>query len=269
MSRLRPFLLAVAVAGVGCASALQPLDPESDLGRVDPALVDEARAQRWLGEAVALFAQRPDVAAVEEAESLFLRAAQASPAGIEALLGAAEATIWLARHLEDGGRRDEKARQAVQTAQWCEIRKPGQARCSYWLALALGVQADERRSTAVDGLKRMVEQLELTIERDADLDYAGAHRVMARVLVRAPGWPTGPGDPDTGLEHAEIAARAYPDYPPNQIALGEAYRGVDERRASRNAFERAGDLARVWQQSGHPDAAEWLQEVAVALAELG
>ncbi len=268
--RARSFSLIIAalLAG-GCASALRPVDPNSDLGRVDPEAIDQLAAASWIAEARVLFGRRPDIAAVEEAERLFLLAARADPDGVEGILGATEAMAWLARHLDSGDRRDDKSRQAVQTAQWCEIRRPGLASCSYWLALALGVQVNERRSTAVDGLRRMVEQLRIAIDRDPDLDRAGPHRVLARVLAQAPGWPTGPGDPDSGLQHAEIAARAYPDYPPNQIALGEAYREINEQRASRNAFERAGDLARAWQRSAHPDAAEWLQEVAAALAALG
>ena len=42
------------------------------------------------------------------------------------------------------------------------------------------------------------------------------------MLLRAPGWPLGPGDPEAALPEAQAAARLAPDYPPNQLVLGEA-----------------------------------------------
>ena len=87
---------------------------------------------------------------------------------------------------------------------------PASAECDYALALALGVQARERPSTATQGLKAMVELLQKANGLDARLDHGGPARVLALVLVRAPGWPLGPGDPETGLKAARQAVEPLP-----------------------------------------------------------
>ena len=253
-------LLAAAVLVGSCASALKPLDPSSDLGRVDPERVDPAAADRLAAEAEDLFSRRPELTPVERAERLWLESAIASPTSARGIIGAVRTKVWLAHHLEDRARRRIVARSAVETAQWCGRREPNNPACHYWLALALGVQADAHRATAVDGLRHMVRQLRRVIESAPELEQAGPHRILARVLVRAPGWPTGPGDPDAGLEHAKLAVQMFPQYPPNLLALAAAYREVDEIEASRARFQEALEMARQWQQRGDPDAGDWIQE---------
>ena len=84
-----------------------------------------------------------------------------------------------------GRDREAAALTAVQSSQLCAERSPGAAVCDYWLALALGVQARERRSTAHDALPRMVELLERVVAERPDLEHAGPHRVLAARLGRA------------------------------------------------------------------------------------
>ncbi len=235
--------------------------------RVPPAVEDLAgstarnrsRGDSDLAEAEELFAAR-NLEAVRRAGELFFGAAVADPGEVEGLLGAARAGVWLAGHEPDAESRRAAAVSAVQASQHCAARAPNRPDCDYWLAVSIGVQARERRSTALDALPRMVDLLESVIEKDPRLEQAGPHRVLGLVLLRAPGWPTGPGDPDLGLEHAREAVALEPDYPPNQLCLAEALAATEQPSESRKAYERAATLAKQAFAAGQPEADEWLRE---------
>ncbi|HXI04602.1 MAG TPA: hypothetical protein VNI57_15615, partial [Candidatus Saccharimonadales bacterium] len=104
---------------------------------------------------------------------------------------------------------------------------------------------------------------------DPNLEDAGPDRALALLYVRAPGWPTGPGDPDLGLEHARKAVSLEPDYPPNQLALAEALGATGDAEGARAAASRAMDLARAREAQGEPDAPEWIDEAKKALKSPG
>jgi hypothetical protein len=156
----------------------------------------------------------------------------------------------------------------VQIGQWCRRLYPADPECTYRLALAVGQQARERTSTATDGLDVMVELLGVVIDEAPDLDFAGGQRVLALLLLRAPGWPTGPGDPEMALEHAEAAVEAFPDYPPNQLVLGEALSDNGRREEAVERLERGIGLARTRRDEGDPEAADWIAQAEEALAKL-
>lgn len=89
---------------------------------------------------------------------------------------------------------------------------------------------------------------------------------MAVLLLRAPGWPTGPGDPESGLEHARAAVEIAPEYPPNQLVLAEALAENGEREAAAQVLERGVELAKAG--NGGPEAADWLARAEEALGDL-
>lgn len=251
----------------GCASALKPLETDSDLARVDPEGADAVEAERLAAQAKRLYDLRPDLEAVRSAEDLWRRAALTDTARAFGVIGLSQAQTWLARHLATPEERDDKATEAVRTAQWCAEREPDNLDCPYWLALAVGVQAEQRRSTAVDGLQVMIDLLHQAIEGHEVLDHAGPQRVLAMVLVRAPGWPTGPGDPDQGLVHARRAVEIGPEYPPNLLALADASAEVEDSSAARRYYDEALAAARAWLERGHPDAGEWIEEAQDGLGD--
>ena len=261
--------LASLFAACACTSALKEPPSVAAIGAdasrygVGPTDVDAV-----LARAEHEFAQRPDAAAVQQSLTLYLEAAGTEPAPVEAFLGAARATAWLVEHEEDGQRREELAVEGVQIGQHCVRLHPTVPECTYRLALAVGQQARERPSTAVDGLEVMVELLGEIIAFAPQLDFAGGDRVMALVLLRAPGWPTGPGDPESALVHAETAIGLFPAYPPNQLVFAEALDENGRPSQARQAYETAADLARMGEFAGDPEAAEWLAEAEIALAEI-
>jgi hypothetical protein len=88
------------------------------------------------------------------------------------------------------------------------------------------------------------------------------------LLLRAPGWPTGPGDPEAGLAHARKADELVPDSPQNLLALGEALAANGSPEPARLAYTRAGSLADAMAARGDPDAREWADAAARALKAL-
>jgi len=258
--------LTVALIGFGCTSALKEPPPVSTLatGRTAPGVTREPigallqRASREMDRA-------PNPEAVAEAQRLYLEVAGREGAPVEAFLGAARATAWLVEHTDDGQRREELATEGVQIGQWCRRLYPTDPECTYRLALAVGQQARERPATATNGLDVMVELLTEVINQAPNLDFAGGHRVLALVYLRAPGWPTGPGDPELGLEQARAAVEAFPSYPPNQLALGEALRENGRVDEAIEALETGVRLARA---STEPEAAEWTRQGGEALADI-
>jgi len=264
----RALVIAPLLVGlIGCTPALKsPPDLGGQTGTgsgVGPQDVDGL-----LGRAEELRLERT-VDATREAASLYLRAAAADTSRSEGLVGAIKANLWLASNLEADADRKEAAVAAVHAGQWCERARPGSAPCDYWLAVALGVQARERRNTGHDALPRIVELLEAATEEDPELDEAGPHRVLALVLLRAPGWPTGPGDPDLGLEQAREAVRLRPGYPPNQLCLAEALNKIDDPAGSRQAYERALKQASSLSEAGHGEAGEWIETAEREILALG
>jgi hypothetical protein len=275
-------LLACALAFIGCASALKEPRPIPEIGRGGEAPEDgsaegpaagAAEVEALLARAGALFAERgPDAAGLESvrlAARTFLRAAAADVARLDGLIGAVRAEVWLTDHETDAAEREQAARSAVEAAQWCGRIAPADPACDYWLGAALGVQARERPATALSALPKIEEVFRRALAVQPALDQAGPDRALALLYVRAPGWPTGPGDPDLGLQHARMALARRPDYPPNLMATAEALAATGDAAASRDAYRRALDLARGLAAGGDRDAPEWVAEAGKALRDSG
>lgn len=262
-------LLGLVVLVAGCASALNEPPPVEALGGARPepeAASPEADPAELLQRADAAWARRGDpgpaggLAAGREAQQLYLAAARADERGVAGLIGAARTSTWLVEHETDGRLRAELATTAVWAGQWCQRRKAAEPECDYWLALGLGQQARERQSTALDGVDRMIELLRKTIAADPALDQAGAHRALALVLLRAPGWPAGPGDAEAALAEARAAVGLRPEFPPNQLVLAEALARNGDSDQAAAALDRGAALAQARRAAGDPDAADWLAE---------
>lgn len=264
MMRIGNLLFLVLLTSPGCASALHqpPSFPRLTGGRA-PRAVDEVND--LLTRAEALFGRRENQA-VEEAATLWMEAAAADRSRVEGLLGAARARVWLGERLADDTVRLKSIREAIVAAQWCEETVPAEAGCAYWLGVAVGLQARERPSTGLDALPRMVALLERAASKAPRLDDAGPDRALALLYVRAPGWPTGPGDPDQGLEHAQRAVGLCPSYPPNLLALAEALAATGESEAGRETYRHALELSKKMAAEGNMEAGRWINEAETALA---
>ena len=259
----------------GCVSALKEPRPIPEIAGGAPqpeASSTPIDAEALFAQAGTLFAGRgPDPAGVEkvrQAAQAYLRAAAADGGRVESLVAAARAEVWLTDHERDSGRRGEAARAAVEAAQWCGRTAPADPACDYWLGAALGVQARERPATGLSALPRIEAAFRRARDARPDLEEGGPDRALALLYLRAPGWPSGPGDPDLGLRHARQALALSTDYPPNLLALGEGFASRGDVAAARDTFDRALSLARDRAAAGDRDAPEWVEEALESLGGL-
>jgi hypothetical protein len=270
-ARLPGAALAVAAAAAiaACAPALKEAPPLVDLAGGGPPPTAVA-AEGLLRAASEAFAGRT-LDGARQAAALCLRAASADPPGepdrrVDGVIGAVQALVWLSDHESGPAARESAATRAAQAAQWCAPLAPDLPACDYWLGAALGVQARERPLTGLSALPKIEAAFTKAAAADPGIDDAGPDRALALLYVRAPRWPTGPGDPDRGLEHARKAAALRPGYPPNGLALGEALAATGDTAGSLASGREALRLAEERAAAGDKDAPEWIEQAHQVIA---
>jgi hypothetical protein len=107
-------------------------------------------------------------------------------------------------------------------------------------------------------LNNMLDSLARAESADPNYDEGGPARVRALVLIRAPGWPLGPGDAEAGLVAARRSVALRPLYPPNLLALAEAMTKTGDASGAREYYARAHDAA--LDLAAAPDRDVWLLE---------
>jgi hypothetical protein len=182
---------------------------------------------------------------------------------VEALAEAIDSDSRRSEQESDARIRVELATEAGRDAAACMAREPLNVACLYGSAIALGLEARAHPTRAGELLRTMLERLAGAEAADAGYDHAGPTRVRALVLIRAPGWPLGPGDPDAGLTAARRATSLRPEYPPNHLALAEALAKTGDPNGARKSYELARDLAQALPPASDRD--DWLREADQAL----
>jgi hypothetical protein len=162
--------------------------------------------------------------------------------------------------------RDQLAADAMQNAQACLARAPQAAACLYYDGVALGLMARAHPLQANEALKSMLAALSGAEAADPAYDRAGPARVQALVLIKAPAWPLGPGDPEAGLAAARRAVALRPDHPPNVLALAEALAKTGDAHGAQDTYRRARDLAQALPPSRDRD--DRLHEADQALSKI-
>jgi predicted TPR repeat methyltransferase len=89
------------------------------------------------------------------------------------------------------------------------------------------------------------------------------------LLLRAPAWPVGPGDPDAAADEARRAADLFPDVADNQLVLAETLEKTGATDAARVAYARALELAAAAAAAGDPDAGKARDDAAAGLRRAG
>jgi tetratricopeptide (TPR) repeat protein len=254
---------AVLLLCASCASALHKAPPIESI-----AAQPRTGAAQLLAQADTAWERRTQPGQAAAAEDLYLQAARAEPHQPEGFAGAIRAKAFRIGREKDGAERLRLAESAVVVGQLCEENAPGAPLCDYWFAAALGLQARERSATAKDALPRMVDLLRRAARAEPAIDHGGPHRLLATVLLRAPAWPLGPGDPEAAVPEAQAAVRIDAEFAPNQLALGEALRKNDRAGEARAAYSKALRLATEAARRGEPDAPGWADDARAALREL-
>jgi hypothetical protein len=253
-----------AVATAACASALHEPSPIESYA---PHKAAGRSAAELVRDGDAAWAARGQAGKVAAAQDLYLDAAVADPHATDGVLGAMRAIAYRIEY-EPGVDKGRLAQEEVELGQWCQRRAPREPACDYRLALGLGQLAREHSSQGRDAVDRMVRLLRQTIAAAPKLDDAGPHRVLALVLLRAPAWPAGPGDPDAALDEAKASVQLFPDSAENQNVLGEALAATDDADGARAAYAKAIALATAAKATGHPDADRWLADAHAGAAKV-
>jgi hypothetical protein len=187
----------------------------------------------------------------------------AAPASVQELAAAVALDSKFSDSISGAKNREELAADATRNADACLRQAPQAAPCLYYHGIALGLEARAHPIHASDSLKAMLDALASAEAVDPQYDEAGPARVRALVLVRAPGWPLGPGDTEAGLAAARRAVALQPAYPPNLLALAEALAKTGDSNGARETYQRARDAARALPPSSDRD--DWLREAEQAL----
>ena len=182
---------------------------------------------------------------------------------VEELAAAIAADAKRSDRERDAKIRAELAAEASDDAAACLAREPQAAACLYGRAIALGLEARAHPTRAGELLNAMLGSLADAEAVDPSYDEAGPARVRALVLIRAPGWPLGPGDAETGLVAARRAATLRPQYPPNLLVLAEALAKTGDSNGARENYEHARALAQALPAGTDRDG--WLREADEAL----
>ena len=174
-------------------------------------------------------------------------------------------------HSKDPDERSRLLARASANAQQCVAEAADNGACHYAWAQVLGLTARERPVQAVALLKEMLASLKQAEMLDPAFDHAGPARLSAVVLLRAPGWPLGPGDADAAVVAAQRAVTREPAYPPNLITLAQAQAKTDATPQARATYDQARAAIAAWQgesPEAAADRAQWQQELEQGLHEL-
>jgi tetratricopeptide (TPR) repeat protein len=182
---------------------------------------------------------------------------------VEQLAAAVAADAQRSDRETDSSLRNQLAADALRNAQACLERAPQAAACLYYNGVALGLKARAHPLQANEALRAMLDALSGADAADPTYDQAGPARVKALVLIKAPAWPLGPGDPEAGLAAARRAIALRPDYPPNVLALAEALAKTGDAQRAGDTYRRARTLIQALPPSRDRD--DWQHEADQAL----
>lgn len=181
-----------------------------------------------------------------------------SSLSVDELAAAIEADARRSDTETDPKIREQLAADAAGEAQACISRAPQSAVCLYYRGIALGLDAKAHPLHASEDLKYMLASLDSAEAADATYSQGGPARVKALVLIRAPGWPLGPGDAEAGLAAARRAVALAPMYPPNVLTLAEAQAKTADSSGARASYVHARELAQALPPGADRNA--WLRE---------
>jgi tetratricopeptide (TPR) repeat protein len=168
---------------------------------------------------------KPEVTSAEMENALLAldKAVKAEPKNFEAQWKAARAAILLADEFYDdktkrahfAGRGSEYAKAAIDL-------EPKRIEGHYYSGENLGLTA----TTKTIGAKFMVPSIrdaaKKAMQIDACYDHGGPPRLLGSLYAEAPPWPASIGDPDKGVELLQQALKCAPDWPLNNLLLGNA-----------------------------------------------
>jgi len=248
-----------------CASAPEIFSPSPDRAQNLPedlegllALADTLQGQRGASP----HQLDRSLAAIEAARNAHQSAAY------ELDWRVARGASLLGRALSDAEQRRGLMRQALEAGRRATSAAPDRVEGHYFLAVALAFDAEDRQE--LERIAPLAEQAARAVAIDASYDEAGPLRLLGKVYLEAPEWPTSIGDKEKAVELLSRAVELAPTAL-NQYFLGEALYHDEQlgeaQQALRSAMAQsgAGRLGSPWRAL----AKEYLEEIGLAGFEGG
>ena len=109
----------------------------------------------------------------------------------------------------------------------------------YYRALNRGYLAQTRTVGALSLLSPIAADAKASVEIDEKFDGAGPHRVYGMLLLKAPRWPSGIGDPDEAMEQLAKAVELSPEQPLNHLYYAETLLANDKAAEAKQQLDEA------------------------------
>ena len=168
---------------------------------------------------------KPDVTAPDMENALLAldKATKLDPKSFEAQWKAARMTAELGdEYYDDKTKRQHFSGRGIDYAKAAIDLEPKRVEGHYYSATSLGLSA----TTKVVGAKFMVPSVRDAWKKaaaiDACYDHGGPQRNLGELYAKAPPWPASIGDPDKGVELLGQALKCAPDWPQNNLFMGDA-----------------------------------------------
>jgi len=230
------------------------------------ALVEKDQLSETLTAAETAWSHRPDAAEVRRSVTLSLSAALSDQTRTEGDVGVIRGVAWLVEH----GVKEERGTlvaTALAAGDRCVARAPN-GPCDYWHAVDRGLGARENPATGLGEARSLIEVLHRLQATQPRVEDGGPSRMLALLLLRAPGWPVGPGDADAGLVEAQKALALVPTHPMNHLVLAEALAATGDTEGAKVAYFEAKRLGQQRAAAGDPDGADWAAQAEAGLKKL-
>lgn len=193
---------------------------------------------------------REDAGPEEMARALLAscRLSDLAPKSAEAHFLAGRSCGWLRDYGEptvcyDSKRARTRVVDCVELAREAAKLAPEDVNALYSLALNMGLELEHSSiAQASVIIKPFMSTLEKVIRLDATVDEGGALRILGALYLKAPPWPTGPGDLDRSLELLERAVAEHPGHPLNHLFLAEALLEDESPEEASKAVQTASSL---------------------------
>jgi tetratricopeptide (TPR) repeat protein len=151
------------------------------------------------------------------------KASKLEPKSFEVQWKAARASVLLADEFyDDKTKRAHFSGRGIDFAKAAIDLEPKRVEGHYYSGENLGLQA----TTKTIGAKFMVPSVrdaaKKAMQIDSCFDHGGPPRLLGSLYAEAPPWPASIGDPDKGVELVAQALKCGPDWPLNNLLLGNA-----------------------------------------------
>lgn len=164
------------------------------------------------------------------------------PENMQANLLSAQAAYWL---FEFGGEtldREALAKTGEQRALAVAATDPQNAAGHFFAGAHLGYRVQMATLPKISEMAEVQKRFMQALKLDRNFDQGAPLRALGTLLVRAPAWPTGIGDIDSGIAYLEEAVKLFPDHPANHLYLAGAYKEDGRKAEARAAAQRCLDL---------------------------